>query len=140
MERLVRVVRVIVNISVHSIISGLGCQGALTIYFIIAQDRPEDNVTPTILANTPTVAYSTPRIPATLLRFAPKILSIADSFSRRYLVEAIEPARMMRPAMIVKTDIKSTKVFNLSTTPSMVFIISRVDKAVMLGKALTTAC
>ncbi len=87
----VKVVRAMESTSVHSITSGLGCQGALTRYSITAQDKPEDKLTPTTPANTPTVAYSTPRIPATLFRFAPRILSTADSFSRRYLVEAMEP-------------------------------------------------
>ncbi len=64
----VRVVRAMENASVHSITSGLGCQGALTKYFITAQDKPEERPIPTTLANTPTVAYSTPS------RFSPSSL------------------------------------------------------------------
>jgi len=136
----VKVVRKIESTSVQSIISSLGCQGALTRYFITAQDNPEDNPTPIILANTPTVAYSTPKIPAILFRLAPRIFSTADSFNLLYLVDATEPERIIHPATIVKADIKSTSVFKLLTTPSLVFTISRVDKAVIFGRALTTAC
>ena len=136
----IKVVRVIDSTRVQSMTSMRGCQGALTRYFITAQDSPEDNPTPTILANMPIVAYSTPKIPAILFRFAPKILIIADSFSRLYFVDAIEPERIISPAKIVKIDIKSTNVFNLLTILSMVFTISRVYRAVILGKEFTTAC
>ena len=77
----VRAVRTIESPNVHNITSSLGCQGALTRYVITAQDKPEESPTPTIPASTPIVAYSTPRIPAILFCFAPRIFSIADSFS-----------------------------------------------------------
>jgi len=88
----------------------------------------------------PNVAYSNPRIEATIFLFAPSIFNTADSRKRRYLVEAIDPDRMNSPAAMANPDIKSTKVVSLDTVDSMVLTMSRVLIAVIFGNALTTAC
>ena len=109
-------------------------------YFITAQERPCASPMPTNAEITPNMAYSIPRMEATTLRRAPSIFNIADSRKRLNLVEAMEPERMNSPAAMANPDIKSTRVVSLATVVSIVLIISRVLKAVMLGRASTTAC
>ena len=119
---------------------GWTCQSDLIMVFITAQESPCASPMPTSAAMTPNVAYSIASIAVTALRRAPSILSIADSRKRLNLVEAMEPERMNSPAAMANPDIKSTRVVSLATVDSMVLTISRVLKAVMLGRASTMAC
>ncbi len=136
----VSVVKRMVRSQAAASAAGRGVQGARTKYSMTAHDRARESPTPTSPEITPRVTYSTPRMAETVLRLAPRILRIAPSRRRRNLVDATDPDRMNRPARMLKRDMKSTRVFSFSVTFSTVRMMSRVLRAVTLGRASTTAC